>query len=113
MRAVLVGAGQSGTSLLGQVERTPMLDVPVVCDLDVERAKPSFLPAGYAEDDIVIAESTSARVTSMESGKRVVLADALLIDEIPVDIVVKATGNPEATAQVGLVALSADSILQW
>ena len=52
VRAALVGAGQFGTSLLGQVERTDMLDVPVVCDLDVERAKGSFLAAGYAEDDM-------------------------------------------------------------
>ena len=94
VRAALVGAGQFGSSLLGQVERTAMLDVPVVCDLDVERAKYSFLTAGYTEDDIVIAESTSASVTALESGKRVVLADASLINEIPVDIVVEATGNP-------------------
>ncbi len=107
VRAALVGAGQFGTSLLGQVKRTTMLDVPVVCDLDVERAKDSFLAAGYASDDIVIAESTSESVTALESGKRVVLADASLIDEIPVDIVVEATGNPEAAAQVGLAALSA------
>ena len=80
VRAALVGAGQFGTSLLGQVERTAMLDVPVVCDLDVERAKASFLAAGYAEDDIVIAESASASVTALESGKRVALADASLIE---------------------------------
>ena len=84
-----------------------MLDVPVVCDLDVERAKAYFLAAGYAEDDIIIAESASARITALESGKRVALADASLIAEFPVDIVVEATGNPEAAAQVGLAALSA------
>ena len=107
MRAALVGAGQFGASLLGQVERTPMLDVPVVCGLVIERAKDSFLAAGYAEDDIIIAEVTSASSTALESGKRVVLAEALLIDEIPVDIVVQSTGNPEAAAQIGLAALSA------
>ena len=44
---------------------------------------------------------------ALELGKRVALADASLIAEIPVDIVVEATGNPEAAAQVGLAALSA------
>ena len=69
--------------------------------------KGSFLAAGYAEDDIVIAESGPASVSALESGKRVALADASLIAETPVDIVVEATGNPEAAAQVGLAALSA------
>ena len=66
VHAALVDAGQFGTSLLGQVERIAMLDVPMVCGVNVKRAKDLFLAAGYAEDDIVIAESTSASLTAME-----------------------------------------------
>ncbi len=34
VRAGLIGAGQFGASFVGQVVRTPSLDIPVVCDLD-------------------------------------------------------------------------------
>lgn len=106
VRAALVGAGQFGASLIGQARRTAMLDVPVVCDLDIERARESFTGAGYPEDDVVIADSAPQAISALESGKRIALSDASLITEVPVDIVVEATGNPEAAARVGLAALS-------
>ena len=31
----------------------PILDVPLLCDLDAERAASAFAAAGYADEDIV------------------------------------------------------------
>ena len=105
VRAALVGAGNFGTSLIGQAKHTALLDIPVVCDLEINRAREIFLTAGYAADDIEVARSASVATRALEAGKRVVLEEAGLISDLAVDIVVEATGNPEVAATVGLVAL--------
>ena len=47
--AGLVGAGQFGASLINQATLMPMLDVPFLCDLNIELAKKAFSDAGVAE----------------------------------------------------------------
>ena len=59
VRAGLIGAGQFGASFVGQVVCTPILDIPVVCDLDAERAADD----GAAAADAVPGEAF-ARVLS-------------------------------------------------
>lgn len=104
--AGLIGAGQFGASFIGQVRRTPMLDVPVLCDLDPERARSVFLAAGYDADDVAIADDRATALRALETGKRVALGDADLVSDLPINIVVEATGNPEAAARVGDAALA-------
>ena len=43
-------------ALIAQTIRTPILDVPLLCDLDAERAASAFAAAGYADEDIVMAD---------------------------------------------------------
>ena len=105
VRAGLIGAGQFGASFVGQVVRTPILDIPVVCDLDAERAAAVFIAAGYAAEDVVIAESIPVALMALESGKRVAVGDAGIVPQLPLDIIVEATGNPEAAAVIGVAAL--------
>jgi len=105
VRAALVGAGQFGASLIGQARHTPLLDVPVVCDLEIKRAKAVYLGAGYSAEDIKIVSSASAAARALDIGSRVVLEDASLVADLAIDIVVEATGNPEAAALMGLIAL--------
>jgi len=105
--AGLIGAGQFGASFVGQASRTPRLDVPVVCDLDAERAAAVFVAAGYPEEDVIIADTLRAAKQGLESGKRVALGDATIVPELPIDIVVEATGNPEAGARIAMAAIDA------
>ncbi len=58
VRAGLIGARQFGASFIAQTIRTQILDVPLLCDLDAERAASAFAAAGYADEDIVIADSS-------------------------------------------------------
>ena len=88
VRAGLIGAGQFGASFVAQVVRTPILDIPVVCDLDAERAVAVFIAAGYAAEDVVIAESTLVALKALESGKRVAVGDAGIVPQLPFDMLV-------------------------
>ncbi len=107
VRAGLIGAGQFGASFIAQTIRTPILDVPLLCDLDAERAASAFAVAGYADEDIVIADSSVSATAALEKGRRVAIQDATIVPELPIDIVVEATGNPEAAVAIGVAAIDA------
>jgi len=106
-RVGLVGVGQFGSSLLGQVTSHPHIDLSVLCDLEPSRAVAAYRQAGYAEDDIVVAESAAAAIAAMENGKQVAIGEAAMMAELPIDMVVEATGDPEAAAAVAETALDA------
>src|SRR5260370_36574944 len=66
VRVALIGAGKFGSMFLSQVPHTPGLDVPVIVDLDPQRAKDACRTVGW--DDARIAATTftaePARATS-------------------------------------------------
>ena len=104
--AGLVGAGQFGASLINQAQHIPRLEVPFLCDLDLELAKNAFLDAGIEAEDIVVADNISSAVRAFEMGKKVITDDYRLICEAPADIIVEATGQPEAAASIAYLALT-------
>jgi predicted homoserine dehydrogenase-like protein len=99
VRAGLIGVGQFGTPIVTQSPTIPRLDVPVVADLDVEAGQRAYLQAGFAADDILVRDSQASALQAMERGKRVVLPDALLMMDLPLDVIATATGVPEAGAR--------------
>ena len=104
-RAGVIGAGHYATAVVTQSESIPRLHVPVVADLSAEAAQAAFLQAGHAPEDIVTCESRAQALAALERGKRVVLTDALLMMDLPLDLVVEATGSPAAGALHGQEAI--------
>ncbi|MCP4246100.1 MAG: flagellar biosynthesis protein FlgA, partial [bacterium] len=98
VRAGVIGTGQYATAVITQSAFIPRLDVPIAADLDVEAARQAYLCAGVKEDDITICASRGAALAAIEHGQRVVVADAMLLMDLPVDVIVEATGVPEAGA---------------
>ena len=106
VRAALIGAGDFGRSLLSQAQTIDNLDVGVVCDRDRQVALDAFRSAGVPDDAIVVCDSPAAALENLDKGRRVVVEDSALVMELPVDIVVEATGNPEAGAGNAAAALA-------
>src|SRR5277367_5976770 len=79
VRVALIGAGKFGSMFLSQVPHTPGLDVPVIVDLDPERAREACRTVGW--DATRIAATTFT-------------ADAAKATSGAVDVIVEATGNP-------------------
>ena len=98
VRAGIIGAGHYATAVVTQSESIPRLLVPVVADLSAEAARQAFRRAGHADEDIVTCESRAEALAAIERGKRVVLTDALLMMDLPLDVVVEATGSSAAGA---------------
>jgi len=82
VRAGLIGAGKFGSMFLSQVPSTPGLEVSAIADLATQRAQAAMAAVGW---DRARAERT-ALVTSGEE----------LAARDDVDVIVDATGHPEA-----------------
>ena len=107
VRAALIGAGEFGYSLIARSRVLPTLQVPVVCDRDVARARAALSRAGVSQDQIVVADGLPQALAAIERGDVAVIADGLLATDLPVDIVVEATGDPESGARIGAAAIDA------
>ncbi len=79
VRVALIGAGKFGSMFLSQVPHTPGIEVPVIVDLDPERARDACRTVGW--DDARIAATTFTKDTSAAFAG-------------PIEVVVEATGNP-------------------
>jgi predicted homoserine dehydrogenase-like protein len=122
VRAGLIGVGQFGRSLLARSLRMSALDLPVLCERRPERAQAAFIEAGGDPAAAAICTERAAALAALERGQTVVLPDAALMMDLPLDLVVEATGEPEAAAtnaeaalahgkHVAMVSKEADSVI--
>ena len=106
VRAALIGVGDFGRSLVSQSQTIGNLDVCVLCDRDLQRARDACRRAGIPDDAVAVCDSPASARKSFDKGRRVLVEDSALVMELPVDIVVEATGNPEAGAGNAATALA-------
>jgi predicted homoserine dehydrogenase-like protein len=90
VRAGLIGAGKFGSMFLSQVPTTPGLEVTVIADLYPERAKHACRAVGWEEERI-------AATVFVEDGRDLCARD--------VDVVIDATGSPQAGVVHALSAI--------
>ena len=94
----MIGAGEYGFSFVFQSCHTPGLSVAAIHARRTERGVAAFRHAGYAEEDIRVCEGLGEATAALEAGKVVVSSDARMLIQLPIDMVVEATGAPEAAA---------------
>jgi predicted homoserine dehydrogenase-like protein len=93
VRVALIGAGKFGSMFLAQVPHVPGLQVPVIIDLDPQRAKDACKTVGWDEARI-------AATTFTNDGARAIAGGAM-------DVVVEATGNPAVGIRHARAAIAA------
>lgn len=98
VRALIIGAGEYGFSLVAQSRRTPGLTVAAISDRQTARAIEAFRNAGLPDGEIAVCESAAQAEAALASGKAVVSDDALMLMQLPIDVVVESTGSPEGAA---------------
>ena len=92
VRVALIGAGKFGSMFLSQVPHTPGLDVPVIVDLDPERAREACRTVGWDTERIAATRFTT---------------DAAQAVADPIEVVVEATGNPAVGIRHARAAIAA------
>lgn len=103
IRTGLVGAGQMGTDIVSQVSLMPSQSVVIAADIDLERAAQSYIIAGHAQDDVVIAKSLDEVNRARLNNKFVAVDDYRLVVDAPqIDAVIESTGQPEVAARATL-----------
>jgi len=92
VRVALIGAGKFGSMFLSQVPHVAGLEVPVIVDLDPQRARDACRTVGW--DDARIAATTFT-------------ADAAKASAGTIEVIVEATGNPAAGIRHARAAIAA------
>ena len=86
-RAGVIGTGHFATAVVTQSESMDGLTVAAVAELNLEAARRAFRLAGVAEDAIAFCESRAEALAALDRGQRVIVEDALLLMELPVDVI--------------------------
>ncbi|WP_417721555.1 NAD(P)H-dependent oxidoreductase [Salipiger sp.] len=105
VRIAIIGLGDYGRSLAFQARRAPGLEVVAVCDRDPQRARAALIAAGLPADRAAICDGLPAATAALQRGDVVVTDDGDLVARLPLDVVVEATGHPEAAARHADLAL--------
>ena len=105
IRIALIGAGKFGTMILAQLRLVHGIKVCVLADLDVERARAAAIRAGWAAQRFTVAQTAAAANDVARVGKVALVASGEIAAECEVDIVIEATGFPEAAARHAYAAI--------
>src|SRR6201990_1996985 len=92
VRVALIGAGKFGSMFLSQVPHTPGLEVPVIVDLDPQRAREACRTVGW-EAERIAATAFTTDGSKATSGN--------------IEVIVEATGNPAVGIRHARAAVAA------
>src|SRR5204862_1084049 len=93
LRVGLIGAGKFGAMYLAQAKHTPGIHIVAIADLAPDRAHSALARTGWPAERVGAGSFEAAR----RGGTTFVTDDApALISASQIDIVIDATGNPEA-----------------
>ncbi len=106
-RAGVIGTGHFATAVVTQSESMTDLQVAAVADLNPEAARRAFRLAGVPDDAIAFCENRAEALAALERGQRAIVEDALLLMDLPVDVIVESTGVTEAGARHAQAAIAA------
>lgn len=102
VRVGLIGAGQMGTDIVSEIRMMKGMTIPVVADIDINRAKQAYKIAGF-QNQIIFATSVDEADSAILDGKFVVVDDYQLLTKLnQIDVVIEATGFPEIGAHAAL-----------
>ena len=102
VRIGMIGAGQMGVDVVAQVKMMKGIDVAVIADIDIRRAREAY-KIGMLDGDVVEARSLAEADRAVEQRKRVFTSDYRIVTDMKqVDVMLEATGVPEVGARAAL-----------
>ena len=107
VKAGLVGCGDFGTAIVAQGRAVPRMELRIIAELVPERAVQAYKLSGAADDDIIVCDTAAQACEAYAAGKCVVVGDADLLAEIPLDVIVSCTRSPESGARAAKAAIGA------
>jgi predicted homoserine dehydrogenase-like protein len=81
------------------VQKAKLLSARVAVDVSAERAGAALRAVGIDARDIALCETTAKARFGWADGNYIAAGDLATVIDLPIDVVVEATGHPEAGAQ--------------
>lgn len=103
----VVGSGGFGRSFLAQGLRVPLLNARIAVDTSTEIAVQALTSIGIGAMNIAVCTTESQAIAAWNQGKYLACADLQLVLSLPFDLMVEATGHPEAGATHCRLAIEA------
>ncbi len=107
IRVGIIGTGKFGGGVVAQLAQMRGMEVAVIAEISVDRARHAYTVAGRLPDDALqVANNLGELHDTIRSGKRAIVQDGMLVAECDlVDVVVEATGIPEVGARMAYHAI--------
>ncbi len=103
----ILGTGGFGRSFLAQGLRVPLMRVRVAVDICAEVAAKAIIETGVSADNVRVCDTAAAARVAWDAGHYIAVDDFSLVADLPLDVVVEATGQPEAGARHARIAIEA------
>lgn len=103
----LVGSGGFGMSFLAQARRIKLVNARIAVDLGADVAARALAAAGIDESEISICDTPEQARAAWDAGRYVAAGRLDTVIGLPFDILVEATGGPEAATRHTLAAIEA------
>ncbi|MCB0065484.1 MAG: hypothetical protein KDE19_25335 [Caldilineaceae bacterium] len=107
IRVGIIGTGKFGGGVVAQLSQMRGMEVAVIAELSVDRARHAYTVAGRLPDAALrVANNLDELHDTIRSGKRAIVEDGMLVAQCDlVDVVVEATGIPEVGARMAYHAI--------
>lgn len=99
IECAIVGTGGFGRSFLAQARRVPGLGCRVAIDRDADIAAQALVSVGHDPDRIATCANPEAATAAWGAGHAIAAGDLAVAAHLPVEVVLEATGSPEAGAR--------------
>jgi predicted homoserine dehydrogenase-like protein len=103
----VVGSGGFGRSFLAQALRIPLINARIAIDREAGIAAAALRSIGLDESRIAVCETPAQAVAAWERGQHIAAADVAVVLGLPLDLLVEATGHPDAGARHARLAIEA------
>ena len=103
----IVGTGDFGRSFLGQGRRAPLIGARVAVDVSAERAAEAWRSVGIEGREIALCASPAEAKSAWDAGRVIAAGSLEAVLDLPIDVVIEATGHPEAGARHALMTIEA------
>lgn len=108
IRVCIIGAGEMGTDLVTAIRQMPGMEIGSIVDRRLVNAPAAIEIAGYDASTGVVCDTASAITMVIEAKNIPIVQDAHeALSHDLVDVVIDATGRPDAGAELGMATLDA------
>ena len=107
IEACVVGSGGFGRSFLAQSTRVKSISARVAVDLTADLAAAAWLSIGIPDEQIARCSSADEAAAAWAAGQFSAAGDVATVLALPVQVLIEATGHPEAGARHARLAIEA------